>query len=302
MIIIAAFYFFEQLFCNKYFLFSDNICLYLQENNTDMEEKDVNALLIHIEHSKPIEIGEFVSSLNAIGSLFSTFAQRHGESKELSQAKLYVEKIEEGCIDIILVEKIMAGLIPFAENMNIILDFSSYLKKVLDYFTGGIGQKPSLGLQEAKDLKDLLTITAGDNQGETSVGAIVKENKGVVYNNCTFNFQESNSAQNQLEREIEIRKESCPSDEVYVRQLMTIYQMRSDMRTDIGNKAIIDSISKKKVGVVFETDELKERILYSDENPTKKAFLVDVVVQTVNGKLAAYKVMALHDVVDLSDD
>lgn len=51
--------------------------------------------------------------------------------------------------------------------------------------------------------------------------------------------------------------------------------------------------------MVFETDELKELILNSDENPTKKAFLVDVVVQTVNGRLAAYKVMKLHDIVSL---
>ena len=32
---------------------------------------------------------------------------------------------------------------------------------------------------------------------------------------------------------------------------------------------------------------------------TKKAYLVDVVLLTVNGKIAAYKVMALHDVIDL---
>ena len=40
-------------------------------------------------------------------------------------------------------------------------------------------------------------------------------------------------------------------------------------------------------------------IRHSDSNPTKKAYLVDVVLLTVNGKIAAYKVMALHDVIDL---
>lgn len=270
--------------------------------NILMESEKTNALLVHIEHSKPIEISEFISSLNAVGSLFSGFAQNKGDSKELSQAKLYVEKIEEGCIDIILCETVTACLIPFMENINIIFEFSSYIKSVLEYFTKGIGPRPSLNLQEGKNFRDLLTVTAGDNKGEMTIGAINKDNKGHIFNNCTFNFQESNSAQNQLEKEVESIKIIQPTDEVHYRELMTIYQMRSDMNTDTGNKAVIDSISKKKLGVVFETDELKSRILNSDYNPTKKAFLVDVVAQTINGKQAAYKVIALHDTIDLDED
>lgn len=271
-------------------------------DDNKINKEKVNALLLHIEHSKPIEVSDFVTSLNAIGNLFTCFAQNRGDSKELSQAKLYVEKIEYGCIDIILCETVTAAMIPFIENMNIIFDFSIYIKNILDYFTKGKGQKPELSLQEGKNFKDLLTITAGDNNGEMVIGAINKSDKQQIFNNCIFNFQESNSAQNQLEKEIEEQKSIKPIGEIYNRQLMTIYQMRSDMNTDIGNKAVIDSISKRKLGVVFETDELKEKILHSDSNPTKKAFLVDVVVQTSGGKLAAYKVMALHDVVDLEDE
>ena len=126
-----------------------------------------------------------------------------------------------------------------------------------------------------------------------------KGDKSNIYYNCTFNFQEGNSAQNQLEKEIKSIKSVQPVTDMYSRQLMTIYQMRSDMETDKGNMAVIDAISKNKMAVVFETDELKEMILHSDSNPTKKAYLVDVVLLTVNGKIAAYKVMALHDVIDL---
>ena len=48
-----------------------------------MEQKNnVDAILFHIEHSKPIEISEFVTSLNAIGNLFSLFAKKNGDCKE----------------------------------------------------------------------------------------------------------------------------------------------------------------------------------------------------------------------------
>lgn len=265
----------------------------------EKQEKEVNALLIHIEHSNPIEINEFTTTLNAVGNLFSMFAQEKGECKELSQAKLYVEKIEQGCIDIFLTETVTAGLIPFFENMNIILDFSLYLKTILEYFTEGKGEEPELKVQEAKNLRDMLNVVSGDNKGEMQVGAINKGDKKYILNNCTINFFNGNSAQNQLEKRIDKLKEIQQSDEVYSRQLMTIYQMRSDMSSDTGNKAVIDALSSKKLGVVFETDELKERILNSEYNPAKKAFLVDVELLTAGGKLAAYKVLALHDVIDL---
>lgn len=166
-------------------------------------------------------------------------------------------------------------------------------------FTKGVGLKPDLDLNECKNFKDLALVTAGDNNGITTIGAINKGDKSNIYYNCTFNFQEGNSAQNQLEKEIKSIKSVQPVTDMYSRQLMTIYQMRSDMETDKGNMAVIDAISKNKMAVVFETDELKEMILHSDSNPTKKAYLVDVVLLTVNGKIAAYKVMALHDVIDL---
>lgn len=135
-----------------------------------------------------------------------------------------------------------------------------------------------------------------------TIGAINKGDKAAIFYNCTFNFGESNSTQNQLGKMISSLNDCSPAEEIYRKQLMTIYQMRGDMTTDIGNKAVIESISKRKVGVVFANDDLKERILNLDENPTKKAFLVDVSVMKINDKLAAYNVIALHDVIGLCNE
>lgn len=276
-----------------------NMAYFALKKNKIMDKKKVNALLIHIEHSKPIELNEFTTSLNAIGGLFSSFAQLNGESKEMSQSKLYVEKIENGCIDIFLCETVASCMLPFMENMNIILEFSSYIKSVLEYFTLGKGDRPELSLQEAKGFKDLLNITANDNKGEMSIGAIAKGDKNNIFHNCTFNFSGSNSAQNQLDKEIEELKTVQPMDGIFSRQLMKIYQVRGDMASNAGNKAVIDAISNKKLNVVFETDELKHKILNSADNPIRKAYLVDVLLMTIEGKPAAYKVIALHDTIPL---
>ena len=83
---------------------------------------------------------------------------------------------------------------------------------------------------------------------------------------------------------------------------MQIYQVRSDADSNTGNKAIIDEIFKgKKVSLLFDSDELKNEILFSNSNPTRTGYQVDVKVQTINGKPQAYKVLALHDIMELSD-
>lgn len=260
------------------------------------------ALLVHIEHSRPVEMSEFVSSLSALNSLYSSYVKNYGDSKGVSQSKLYVEKIEEGSIDIILCELVAASLIPFMENANVIFDFAAYIKQIYDFFIKGEGEKPELDIQECKNLKDVLGIVAKDPHGNMSIGAINKAEKGNVFNNCSFNFGNSNSTQNQLGRTIEELKAAEPTGEVYQRVLMQIYQLRNEATKDTGNKAIIDEIAPgKKVALLFDSEELKSDILFSETNPTQKGFQVDVKVQTINGKLTAYKVIALHDIIDIEE-
>lgn len=112
-----------------------------------MRGKDT-AILFHIEHSKPIEIGDFVKTLNAISGLFSDYVRKKCDYQDLTQAKLYVEKIEDGCIDIHLCEVVSASIIPFIENANTLMDFSKYIKDIVTYYTKGIGNKPALTIKE----------------------------------------------------------------------------------------------------------------------------------------------------------
>lgn len=259
------------------------------------------ALLVKITHSKPIEIKDFVATMNAMGNLFDDFCQKNGDSRETQKAKLYVQKIEHGSIEIFLTEAVTALALPFVENMNLIFEFAGHIKSVIQYYTKGDVEKPELGAKELRYYHDVFAVTAGDNKGTTEIGAVQIGSSAPVYNGCTFNYFEGNSAQNQIQREEKDLKEHVDVDKVHERQLMTIFQMRGNMTTNIGNKAIIDALHPKPLSLVFETDELKCQILNNDDNPTKQAYLVDVVIQTVGGRAAVYKVMALHDIIPLGD-
>lgn len=261
-----------------------------------METRDI--LRIHIENTQPIEVSDFTKTMNAIGSLFSSFASKNGKTKDEINAKLYVSKIKEGSIDIHLVELATVGIIPFMENSNLILDFAKNIKSFYEYYVHSIGEKPKLNAQELKGVHDMVSVPANDRGGKMAIQVIHGDVGEIIFEGCTFNHIEGNGIQNQSENELKELKSTTSEGEVLTRRLMTIYQVRKDSGST-GNKGVIESISDRKLGLVFDTDELEDRILHSSQNPMLKGYVVDVIIQTAQGKPAAYKVMALHDVIDL---
>lgn len=139
--------------------------------NMELQPKDT-ALLIKITHSKPIEMKDFVSTMNAIGNLFDGFCKKHGDSSDAQKAKLYVQKIEHGSIEIFLTEAVTALALPFMENMNLILEFAGHIKNVIQYYTKGKGEKPELDAKELRQYHDVFAVTAGDNNGHTEIGSV----------------------------------------------------------------------------------------------------------------------------------
>ena len=263
-----------------------------------LESKDT-ALLVHIEHEKPIEISDFVAMLNSVGGLYTNFVKTTIYEKDVSP-KLYVEKIERGCIDVYLCELFTTSLIPFVENTNTILAFAKYLKEAVEHYTVGKGEKKCTPA-ESKKLHDLFTVTANDPKSAASISAIERNNSSIHFHNCTFNYCSSCGAQKQLEEELSNAQTEAYQETVLQNKLLTIHQMVGDVTVSRGNKAVIESVSNKAIGLLFENDDIKTEMLHMDSNPVKKAFYVDVALMHANGKLAAYKVLKLHDIVDLQE-
>jgi hypothetical protein len=111
---------------------------------------------------------------------------------------------------------------------------------------------------------------------------------------------EANAIQNRARIQLEALKE--PALDVRTKQLMYWHQVRNEDGPATGEKAVIESISERPIKVVFDTRDLREEMLYGNENPLKEAFVVDVEVQTVRGKIAAYKVLQLHERLALDEN
>jgi hypothetical protein len=72
------------------------------------------------------------------------------------------------------------------------------------------------------------------------------------------------------------------------------WQTRNDT-SQTGDRAIIESISTKPVKVILESEQIKANMLKLDENLFKHAFIIDVDVETIEGRVAFYKVIDVHE-------
>ena len=70
-----------------------------------------------------------------------------------------------------------------------------------------------------------------------------------------------------------------------------------------GERVRIEEISESDFPLIYASELAEEKIKHeireADENVYKKGFVVDVFVETRNGRAIAYKVKALHQVIDL---
>lgn len=261
-----------------------------------MIDNKADTLLIHIEQKNPIEIGDFTKSLNGICGLFTAYAAEKGMCA--TTPKLYVNKIQEGCIDVFL--QLAQAFVPFISEANIYFDFVAHISKIKDFLVKGEGEKPNLSKTELDHLSDAMSFIVNDAKGEVDIKAI-KGDTSYEFNNCNFIFADGNSIQNQADRlKKELQEMQTDKHGVYTNQLLTISQAKGDMKANTGNKGIIDDLyNSKPLPLSFANDYIKLQMLKDDgTNPFTKAFLVDVEVRTAGGK-PVYYVTALHDIVDM---
>lgn len=80
--------------------------------------------------------------------------------------------------------------------------------------------------------------------------------------------------------------------------------LKIDKRTS--EKGIVERIGPTPRTLVYASDlagqRIKAEILQADGNPFQKGFIVDLDVETVNGAPRLYRIVEVHDVIDLDDE
>lgn len=256
-------------------------------------------LSLEYYHQDPVEINVFSEALQGLASSYERFLINNlSEGQKVdAKSRLYISQIRSGSILIDLIDLFPIAL-AFAENSNTIVEFTRHFSSMINALTGK--SDPSiLETVDKNDLKDLIRFmepVAKDRSAQYNIGAFTVQ--GDLILNLGVNTQEGNVIQNNARRQLEQLKN--PEISVYNSVLFYWFQARADAGPkQTGFSGIIESISSKPLKVLFDRPELRDRMLGMEDNPFKKAFVVDVVVDTVMGNPFAYRILEIHEIHDM---
>ncbi|SDW33923.1 hypothetical protein [Paracoccus sanguinis] len=265
---------------------------------------DVAHIEVIIRNSEPIELLDFTASLTGIAREHELRLKERSPRIEVDQTRLLIVDIRKGSIVLELLP-ILAPIISTAEMTNTAVDFVSHMKRVFGQLRQPGGRAEGATTAQLKNLNDTVQTVANDSNGELFIAA--RYQNGEVIQELVINKNEaaiiSENATSQR-KEIEATGSAKLS-----RVLMRLHQSSVDdlkVGRKTSEKGIVERVDLKPRALIYASDlagqRIKDEILKDDGNPFQKGFVVDLDVETVGGKPRAYRILAVHEVIDLDED
>ena len=250
---------------------------------------DDNRLTIKICNSQPVELTDLSNSFSSFADEYKRHISQEGTVTIPEEMNLYVKEIKTGSIVADLIA-LAPYVLPFIENSKTILSFMEYLKTAYDYLIGRQTEKPPLTKANYENLIGIVNPIAKDKSSQLNIQNTINGNVSV---NINLNSIEANAAQNAAYRDIEAL--TVPIIGLREKVLLYWYQARNDPKSKTGDKAIVESVYSGPVKAAFDNEHLKESMLLDSQNPFNLAYLVDLTVETIQGKPVIYKIVKMHE-------
>lgn len=260
---------------------------------------DESKLQIHIEYSNKIELAHYINSLDSVNSEYSNYIRTAENHLQPDDIKLFVNEIRSGSIITDLIAY-SPTLLAFAEHANTLLDFTKHIANTINllknHSTHEIIEDEKLTTSTLSNIQGLVEPILNDKNGKISF-------EGVNFgNNCTVNVTINSSDAKDIYNKAQSIKEFRPTPETNIKEqvLLVFTQTNSSTKNTNNDKGVIESISKNTVKIRFTNDELKKEMLFN-QHPYGVAFIVDVEIQTINEKPFIYKILKLHECINIDE-
>lgn len=260
-------------------------------------------LTLTLDLKEPVEIEEFAKVFAGLGGMFDDFLkQEHPEMR--GTANLYVRRVRDGSIVADLVPSI-PDMIGYMDNILIVLGFGSlFSKRVRGFVMGTWMEKASKS--QLSHVTDMLTAIATDPNGSAKIETVaLRENGEERELVAKFTSQEARAAVQTIEDQ---RRSLDAKEGVDEPMALLTFERPAKSVAGVGKrtgeKAVIEKISTKPLPVIYASDMAQRSIkaAFQSENVFKQGFVVDVNVERRNGKPIAYRIMNLHQIIDLPDE
>lgn len=261
----------------------------LQEKDIDMEKK----LQIKISNVRPIELTDLTLSLLAVSHQFERFMHSsHAVGKD-SKAELLIKEVRSGSVIVELVS-LAIPCVPLIWGDGGISEWLKVLDSTLKWLDGKSSKPPQdLDKKDYQNIDKMIAVTSKDKGSSIS---FVATEGGIIINNINISSDQAKNIQKNARNKIEELEKT--SENIVRKEVMTWYQTRFKGPSNAGNKAIIDSVTDKPLNVIFENDDIKEKMLSGDtrfSTPWQDlAYVVDAKIQMIRGKPKAYKILEYY--------
>lgn len=262
---------------------------------TNMLELDFSDKLeITINNDRPVVLTDLTMALLGVSQQFERFMENETNDQYQAGSELFVKEVRSGSIVVELVAQAMPVL-PLLWEGGSLVEWVGHAKSIVEWLNGKLDQPPkNISKQDLKQWGFILEPVAKDHSSQMN---FTVSSGGHVVNQFIINSEQANAAQNAIRREIGLLAE--PDDHLQRKRVMVWYQAKFDDNSQTGNKAVIESITKSPVKVIFENNAVKKALLAGDQRFQKSwhelAYIVDVQVQTVQGQPKVYTIINYYD-------
>lgn len=265
-------------------------------------------ITLTINNTEPIELNAFVRAFTSIAKEYQDAVDQSSDFE--GEAKIYVKEVRAGSIVADLLPVVASTLPIIATNVEQIFLAVEFVEKWKDRIT-----KLASGIVPEKfsrsDLKTFAgaveAIARDPNASSTLEVATFEDGKRKIKSAFKFSSKEAIAAEKTIEGEF--RRLETERDDTHYRVLMIftrsdIGDAPKDKRS--GERVIIPQIGEKDLPIMYASDLAEQRVKHeirdADDNIFKKGFSVDVSVLYRNSRPVVYRILNVHEVVDLPDE
>ena len=251
-------------------------------------------LEITINNNTPVALTDLTMALLGVGQQFERFIENETNEQHAASSELFIKDVRSGSIIVELVAQAIP-VVPLLWQGGSLLEWVNHIKSVIEWLNGKLVSPPKdLTKQDLKQWSNILEPVAKDHSSQMN---FTVSNGGRIINQIFITSEQANAAQNQIKREIGKLEE--PDDHTLSKRVMVWYQSKFDSLSSTGDKAVIESISKAPIKVIFENNAVKKAMHLGDVRYPKQwhelAYIVDVKVQTVQGIPKVYIIINYYD-------
>jgi len=267
-------------------------------------DDDSLRIVIEIRNASPIELVDRTDSLRALAREHEARLRQDQPGLDVEETRLLVTDVRKGSIIFELVP-VLAPIVSTIEMINTVLAFVEYMRGAFERLRNPGARLPDATTTQLKNLGDTVRGIAKDADGSLTIAA--RHSSGETVQEIVVNRRDAAVVRKNAEaqrREIEERV-----GETHIKVLMRLHQSSiSDVKLGrrTSEKRIVERVSADPKPLIYVSEHagrrIKAEILDPEGNPYAKAFVVDVDVEKVRGRPQAYRILDLHDVIELGED